>query len=152
METLVKGDILLRCGHRVIREGWMHDAGDRKRMGLLRDGKGLTRQKPQLGFSTGSLRIRLPGISGILRRRRVGSRRSRKGRWPASPSPSSLRKVMKLPRGRCRPCTRRGTLSPAELGSLGAEKSVSVNLVRLTLVSPATPPPFAPLCPIPLPT
>ena len=37
------------------------------------------------------------------------------------------------------------TVSPAEPGSLGAEKSVSINLVRLTLVSPVTSPPFTPL-------
>ena len=45
----------------------MHGAGNRKRMGLFRDGKGLTWQKVWLGFSTGSPKIWHPGISDILR-------------------------------------------------------------------------------------
>lgn len=54
----------------------MHDAGDRKRMGLPR-WEGLDKAKATAGLQHRLPRIRLPGISGILG---GGSRRSRKGR------------------------------------------------------------------------
>lgn len=117
------GDICAkRChivmwSHRVIWEGWMHDAGNRKRIGLLRDGKCLTWQKAWLGFSTDSPKIWHPGILDILRWRHLRNSGSRKGTLTSLTLPFFPKKVHETPMWKVPSLHQEGT--PSYLQSQG---------------------------------
>lgn len=97
--------------HRVIREGWTRDAGNRKWIGLLRDGKGSSWQKVWLGFSTDSPKIWHPGVLDILRWRRLRNSGNRKGTLTSLNLPFFLKKVHETPTWKVPSLHREGTHS-----------------------------------------